>query len=561
MAFDTEQSTGTALDTLLATEAFNLLGHPMIIADGGLVIRYLNQAAMDVFHAIEPEVQKDMPHFKASEIVGQSIDVFHKNPSHQQRILSGMTGHHNGKISLGGRSLDFRISRGGGHGASALYLVELNDVTDQQRERRQLDALVRRVGDMADRHLDGFINDFIEFADLDPSYAQVGERVNLMVQDHIATKKKIITCMNAFSKGDFDFPFEPLSGDRVFINEAIADIRSSFSRVVNDIRDLSAAIVRGDLKKPVDAGKYDGAYREIMESFAQAIDGLNSRFGDIKRQTQVTERGSNTVSHAAQALASLALQQSAAIDQISASVEENDALTKANSNSAQTMSAFASETKTISLDGQTKVGTMQNAMERIFAASQDISKIIKVIDEIAFQTNLLALNAAVEAARAGEHGRGFAVVAQEVRSLAGRSASAASETSNLIETSSQIIKEGVTSANETKLAFDKIAEKIVSLEEAAGEIAQSSAQQSIGMNQIANAVNELSKTGQDASSQSEQLANTAQEMNSSARAVSQILEALELRSDVAPTQEMLTVGGHQLTQAQLQQIMGKVRLN
>ena len=103
---------------------------------------------------------------------------------------------------------------------------------------------------------------------------------------------------------------------------------------------------------------------------------------------------------------------------------------------------------------------MVDSMDRIKQSSADIAKIIKVIDEIAFQTNLLALNAAVEAARAGQHGRGFAVVAAEVRNLAGRSAKAAQETSELIVGSSKRVEAGVEVSNQAREAFDKIADDI-----------------------------------------------------------------------------------------------------
>ncbi|MEY8880387.1 methyl-accepting chemotaxis protein [Donghicola sp. XS_ASV15] len=558
MALDTGLEPNNELNTLLATDAMSLLGNPMMVADADFVIRYVNDAALAMFAAIEDDIRRDLPDFRAKEVLGKTIDVFHKNPVHQRRILDALKSPHVGKFTIGGKSLMFRASpKFSPDGKLALILVEWQDQTEILRDRWQLDELIRRVNGMAERHLDGFINDFIAHEDLDDTYGQVGRRVNQMVQDHINTKKSIIACMNAFSRGDFEYAFPPLSGDRVFINEAIEEIRSAFSGVVSEIQRLSAAIVNGDLDQDIRPEAFDGAYREIISSFAQAVEGLNRRFGDIKHQTSITTNGADSVSDSAQALAALAQEQSASIDQISASIEETDNLTAANSQSAQSMSAFASETRQISEDGRERVERMHHSMQEIASASQDISKIIKAIDEIAFQTNLLALNAAVEAARAGSHGRGFAVVAQEVRSLAGRSAKAASETADLIDTTSRLVNDGVNSAVETREAFGTIAENIAKLESSTTDIAESSMQQSKGVSQIAMAVNELAKMGQAASAQSEQLAGTSRELNDSAKTMSRILDQLTLkqRPHAVSEAETITIGNQQFSRSQIAQLL------
>ncbi|SCM66661.1 methyl-accepting chemotaxis protein [Donghicola eburneus] len=561
MALDAGLEPSNELNTLLATDAMNLLGDPMMVADADFVIQYVNDAALAMFAAIEDDIRRDLPDFRAKEVLGKTIDVFHKNPVHQRRILDALKSPHVGRFTIGGKSLMFRASpKFRPDGKLSLILVEWQDQTEILRDRWQLDELIRRVSEMAERHLDGFINDFIAHDDLDETYAQVGRRVNRMVQDHINTKKSIISCMNAFSRGDFEQPFPPLSGDRAFINDAIEEIRRAFSAIVSEIQRLSAAIVNGDLDQEIQPDAFEGAYREIIASFAQAVEGLHSRFGEIKHQTTITTSGANSVSDSAHALTALAQEQSAAIDQISASIEETDNLTAANSKSAQSMSAFASETRQISEDGRERVERMHRSMQEIASASQDISKIIKAIDEIAFQTNLLALNAAVEAARAGSHGRGFAVVAQEVRSLAGRSAKAASETSDLIETTTRLVNDGVNSAVETREAFGTIAKNIAKLESSTTDIANSSVQQSRGVSQIAMAVNELAKMGQSASAQSEQLAGTSREMNDSAKTMSRILEQLTLkqRPHAAAGAETITIGDQQFSQSQIAQLIASM---
>ncbi len=191
-------------------------------------------------------------------------------------------------------------------------------------------------------------------------------------------------------------------------------------------------------------------------------------------------------------------------------------------------------------------------MDAIRTSSEDIAKIIKSIDEIAFQTNLLALNAAVEAARAGQHGRGFAVVAQEVRTLAGRAATAAKETSDMIERSSKNVAVGVAATKKSEEAFGHINREIMGVEERIIKISQSAEEQSRGVQQINLAVTNLSKTGMDISAQSEELATAAAEMDASTSTVQTMLDRFEL-PEVQYTSG--TPDLSQMTKAQRDQLM------
>lgn len=242
---------------------------------------------------------------------------------------------------------------------------------------------------------------------------------------------------------------------------------------------------------------------------------------------QVTT-SSSQVASASEALAQGSTEQASAIEEITASISDIAEKTKQNAGEANTAAELVAQAIEDVKRGNEQMREMMNAMEDINKSSESISKIIKVIDDIAFQTNILALNAAVEAARAGDAGKGFAVVAEEVRNLAAKSASAASETAELIEDSIHKVEAGSNIADETAKALEMITEAVRESEQIIRNIAEASNYQATAIAQIDQAVEQVSQVVQTNSATSEECAAASVELSGQASRMRDLLSVYNL---------------------------------
>ncbi len=284
---------------------------------------------------------------------------------------------------------------------------------------------------------------------------------------------------------------------------------------IQNISDVLGELAGGNFTVTVDQD-FIGDFAPIKESMMGIEGSLSRTLVQIDRAAEQVASGADQVSGGAQALSQGATEQASAIEQLSATVEEIAQQIRKTAENAQQSNQMAIQTGEEIEHGAHQMQQLVTAMGEISATTDQIGKIIKAIDDIAFQTNILALNAAVEAARAGAAGKGFAVVADEVRNLAGKSAEAAKDTTELIENSIHAVKNGSSIAAETAAALENIREKAHESGLLVDEIAKASGEQTNAVVQITQGLEQVSAVVQTNSATAEESAAASEELTSQA---------------------------------------------
>ncbi|MBD5136759.1 MAG: methyl-accepting chemotaxis protein [Lachnospiraceae bacterium] len=311
-------------------------------------------------------------------------------------------------------------------------------------------------------------------------------------------------------------------------NDEFGALVDEYNKVIDNMKyqsEVAQEVSNGNLTITVNPKSADDLLGNSLKKLVEDNLHTLSNISDAGSQVTVS---SSQVASASQALAQGSTEQASAIQEITASIDEIAEKTKQNAEQANAAASLVVRAIDDVKKGNRQMEDMMSAMQNINKSSESISKIIKVIDDIAFQTNILALNAAVEAARAGEAGKGFAVVAEEVRSLAAKSAAAAAETAELIEDSIEKVDSGSKIADDTARALEAITNAVQESEVIINGIAESSNYQATAVAQIEQAITQVSQVVQTNSATSEECAAASEELSNQASRMRDMLSIYNL---------------------------------
>ena len=302
------------------------------------------------------------------------------------------------------------------------------------------------------------------------------------------------------------------------VDSTVTSIHDYIEEIDTVLTDLSNC----DLTTPV-VKDYKGDFISIRDALIKVQGRLIDSMGEINDAAGILANSANEIAASSQSLAQGATEQAGSVQELNATVEDIYHNVKANAENAQ-----AASTKTVQVGeavnlGNQKVQEMIASMNEINDASSKIEKIIKTIEDIAFQTNILALNAAVEAARAGAAGKGFAVVADEVRNLAGKSAEAAKNTTDLIQNSLRVVAEGSEKADETAEVMRKVVSEVESVVTTIASISEANEEQAVALGQIQSGMTQIAQVVHTTSASAEESAATAEELSAQAKLLEQLV--------------------------------------
>jgi methyl-accepting chemotaxis protein len=599
-AAGTGSAAGVASDLLLKS-ALEECKTNVMIADEKYNIVYMNKTMMEMMQAAEADLRKDIPSLDSKRLIGSCIDIFHKNPSHQRRILDSLHSQIETDISVGGRSFHLVVTPvQGTDGKRAGTVVEWKDETDQkalertnlrirtgldlcttnvmvadegfniiymnntlQEMLKQAESEIRKVlptfdaSKLMGQNMDVFHKDpshqrrmvgaltgshraniavgtqkfgLIATAILDAKKARVGTVVEWKNETaEKAIEAEIDNVVKAAVAGDFSsrIPPENKQGFMLNLTTAINSLSENTGAVLKELGEMLNALAEGNLTRRIDAD-YQGMFGLLKDAANTTATRLAETVSEIKSSAREITNASSEISTSTTDLSQRTEEQAASLEQTSASMEEMAATVKKNAENAHQANQLTAGTRDVADRGGQVVANAVEAMSRIEESSRKIADIIGVIDEIARQTNLLALNAAVEAARAGDAGRGFAVVASEVRSLAQRSSQAAKDIKDLITNSNSQVKDGVDLVNRAGKALGEIVESIKNVAAIVADIANASNEQATGIEQINKALTQMDEVTQQNSALVEENAATAKTLEQQAQTMDTQVSAFVL---------------------------------
>ncbi|SIS89562.1 methyl-accepting chemotaxis protein [Phaeovulum vinaykumarii] len=560
--FEMARNEDLAQDAALKGAAFEGSSAAMMMVNPDFVINYYNTAVTDLIRGRIDDFRTVTPEIDPDRLLGQSMDIFHNDNGRIRAFLSRSENlPYRADIIVGQARMILNISEVIRDDRRIGLVIEWRDVTEERMNRSVLkaidrnqliaefdadwklmsanDNLVTAMGSPADAMKGAAVDRFLRFvdpADPDASQPAISELVareeslsGRFIAQGADGQDRIFdgSITNVLDRRGLTLKIVMMANDVTEEQrklKAAEDSRLELSRaqavVVDALRKGLTQLSEGDLSAHIDT-RFSDEYEQLRADFNTAAQNLRRAIETVIENAIEIEGESREISNAAEDLSRRTEQQAATLEETAAALNELTESVKSSAAGANEANRVVSETRANAEASGVVVEQAVTAMGEIENSSTQISKIISVIDDIAFQTNLLALNAGVEAARAGEAGRGFAVVASEVRALAQRSSEAAREIDALISTSSSQVRKGVDLVGEAGSALKKILAAVNDVSARVSEIAASSQEQSSGLAEINVAVNQLDQVTQQNAAMFEETTAASHSLSRSAENLSE----------------------------------------